>query len=592
MSTRFEPMGLATLANLAIRTELPALPAMLQAAIAGLRDPDLTAPKLTELLLNDPTLSASLLREVGRQIRQRSTLTIASIAHCLTLLGMERVGTLVRLTPTLPAESKDNEELHYREAIVTSLHAAAHIGDWQRLQPLLHFEQCYLGGLLMRLPEWGLWKQTPKEMKMIEALVHRYDMPRHVVEKLVLGCTLNEITLRIAQEWRLSDVMQSALNTSHLPPLKALLRWAHKTVSQHQAHISYRDEGVHRIEISGTLRAFIANCIAVEGRYDWHSKGMRRCVLLLAAYLEISEEAAWGRIRTTVLALAREVPDPMTAQLAAGLLWPTKGNPPRRIPEPLRADAVQRLYNNEPVKTVLLRGRSKTANASASLQTAAPAPAVAPATNVAPPAATAEAASGRVYAPEAAPPMPPTVSKPALAKQPGFASIVEQHKFEQHIARLLGNGLPFKVEHEVIRSDVDILRECTSLERIVVALVHLNRDNITSYYAVGCEKVPGLRRFEVKLQPPNLFTRLVKQAAAVWMSPERQKDAVGLMPGHFKQATQTDSYFLASLFNSKGPFAVIYADKGNSYSALAESDYQIFRILVNATNKCLATMKS
>lgn len=595
MSTRFEPMGLAALANLAMRADLPALPTTLQAAVSGLRNPDLSAPALTELLLNDPTLSANLLREVGRQIRQRSTLSINSIGHCLTLLGTERAGTLVRLTPTLAAESKDNDELHYREAIVTSLHAAAHIGDWQRLQPLLHFEQCYMGALLMRLPEWGLWKQAPKEMKMIEALVRRYDIPRHEAEKLILGCTLNEVTLRVAQEWRFSDVMQAALDTSHLPPMKALLRWARKTVSQHQAHISYRDEGMHRIEISATLRAFIANCIAVEGRYDWHSKGVRRAVLLLAAYLEISEEAAWGRIRDTVLALAREVPDPMTAQLAAGLLWPAKGTPPRRIPAPMRADAIQKLYNNEPVKTVLLRGRSKTASAAAPLATPAMA-SVGPSAGVpvssTPPAADiARPGSNRVYAPESAPPMPPAVNKPVLAKQPGFASIEHQRQFEQHIARLLGNGMPFKIEHEVIRANVDILRDNTSLERIVVALVHLNRDNITSYYAVGCEKVPGLRRFEIKLQPPNLFTRLIKQAAAVWMSPERQKDA-GLMPGHFKQATQMDSYFAASLFNGKGPFAVLYADKGNSYAALAESDYQIFRILVNATNKCLAAMKS
>jgi HD-like signal output (HDOD) protein len=588
MSTRFEPMGLAALANLAMRADLPALPTTLQAAVSGLRNPDLSAPALTELLLNDPTLSASLLREVGRQIRQRSTLTINSIGHCLTLLGMERVGTLVRLTPTLAAESKDNDELHYREAIVTSLHAAAHIGDWQRLQPLLHFEQCYMGGLLMRLPEWGLWKQAPKEMKMIEALVRRYDIPRHEAEKLILGCTLNEVTLRVAQEWRFSDVMQAALDTRHLPPVKELLRWARKTVSQHQAQISYRDEGMHRIEISGTLRAFIANCIAVEGRHDWHSKGMRRCVLLLAAYLEISQEAAWARIRDTVLALAREVPDPMTAQLAAGLLWPAKGTPPRRIPEPMRADAIQKLYNNEPVKTVLLRGRNKTTTAAQpTVATSTSPPTAAPASS----SADARPGSNRVYAPESAPPMPPTVNKPVLAKQPGFASVEHQRQFEQHIARLLGNGMPFKIEHEVIRANVDILRDNTSLERIVVALVHLNRDNITSYYAVGCEKVPGLRRFEIKLQPPNLFTRLIKQAAAVWMSPERQKDA-GLMPGHFKQATQMDSYFAASLFNSKGAFAVLYADKGNSYAALAESDYQIFRILVNATNKCLAAMKS
>jgi HD-like signal output (HDOD) protein len=586
MSTRFEPMGLAALASVAMRAELPALPATLQAAVAGLRDPDLTAPKLGELLLNDPVLAATVIREVARQLRQRSTLNISGVSHCLTLLGMESVGTLVRLTPTLPAESKEVEQIHLRESVVTSLHAAAQVGDWQRVQPLLQFEQTYLGALLMRFPEWGLWKQAPKEMKMIEALSQRYAIPRTAAETLVFGCTLSDITLRIAQEWRLSDVLTQAMDVRHLPKMKPLLRWARKTLKQQQANISYRDEGIHRIEIAATIRVFIANGIAVEARHDWHGKGMRRCVTLLAAYLGLTEEAAWGRIRDTALALAREVPDPMTAHLAAGLLWPAKGTPPRRIPEELRADAVQRLHNHEPVKTVLVRGRAKPAPATPARAESAPATVTNPASiGVRPP-------PGRVYAPEAAP-MPPPMAPAAAApaKQPGFATPEKQRQFEQHLSRLLGSGVPFKVEHEVIRTGIDVLKDCSSLERIVVALVHLNRDNIVSYYAVGCEKAQGLRRFEIKLQPPNLFTRLVKQPAAVWLSPERQKEAVGLMPGQFKQATQVDSYFTASLFNSKGPFAIIYADKGNSYSALTEPDYQIFRMLVNGTNKCLLAMK-
>lgn len=590
MPTRFEPMGLSALANVAMRAEINALPATLQAAIVGLRDPDLTSPALTQLLLNDPAIAASVLREVARQVRLKSHINISSLGHCQSLLGTESIGTIVRLLRSLPAESKDVEELHYREALVTSLHAAAHIGDWQRLQPLIHFEQCYVSALLMRLPEWTLWRQAPKEMKMLEALISRYAIARPEAEKLVFGCTLYEITVKIAQEWRLSDVLVNALNAGRLPEMKKLMRWARKTLKQRSAHISYRDEGVHRIEVSDTMRAFIANNIAVEARSDWHGKGMRRCVMLLAAYFEISEEAAWTRIRDTALALAREVPDPMTAQLAAGLLWPAKATPPRRIPEELRPEAVQRLYNNEPVKTVILRARAKSVQAST-------------------PAATRNEQAGRI-SPEsnpvlastpnstgfASPPTPPAATPIAGAaaqlKQPGFATVEKQKQFEAHIARLLGSGLPFKVEHEVIRSGVDILRDCSSLERIVVALVHLNRDNIVSYYAVGCDKVQGLRRFEIKLQPPSLFTRLVKQPAAIWMSPERQKEGIGLLPGQFKQATQMDSYFAASLFNGKGPFALLYADKGNTYSGLAESDYQVFRMLVNGTNKCLAAMKS
>ena len=95
----------------------------------------------------------------------------------------------------------------------------------------------------------------------------------------------------------------------------------------------------------------------------------------------------------------------------------------------------------------------------------------------------------------------------------------------------------------------------------------------------SCEDYPRLKKCSVRLQPSNLFSQLLKQPAATWISPDRPSPIAGLIPGTFKQAAQSDHFFLMSVFNHRGAYGLFYADKGtHDRIGMSESEYKIFKI--------------
>jgi len=111
---------------------------------------------------------------------------------------------------------------------------------------------------------------------------------------------------------------------------------------------------------------------------------------------------------------------------------------------------------------------------------------------------------------------------------------------------------------------------------------------VETYYARGCEDYPRLKKCSVRLQPSNLFSQLLKQPAATWISPDRPSPIAGLIPGTFKQAAQSDHFFLMSVFNHRGAYGLFYADKGtHDRIGMSESEYKIFKIACNTCSKHL-----
>ncbi|CBL45472.1 Hypothetical protein HDN1F_18890 [gamma proteobacterium HdN1] len=569
MSTPFEPKGQRALATIISRAELNPMPATCKAARAAVSDANLTDAELTTRLLDDPAIAASILREVARQLRKASKITLSDMAHCQTLLGNHAIATVVKMLSPLPATAEHPNEWQSRSALVTGLFAATMISDWQQAQPLIHYEQCYLAALLTRLPEWVLWREAPKEMKMITTLIHRYDITPTEAERLVLGCTLNDLMVGLAHDGRLSDILINALDHQHLTDMRPLLRWAARTNKPHISQIRYRDESMHRREVSGPMRVLLANAIAVEARTDWFGKGMRRCITLLAAWLEISEDAAWRRICNSALQLARRVPDIATAALAAGLLAEPLPGPARRIPPSLRAEAVQRLYNDEPLRAQRIHKQPLHSGMS-------------------PPSPLSAPQIARTAHPD------PTASQPSFrsaAAAQRFDSLLEQLTRIEQLTRteeLSRNPSDFKSVSEALTTSLHVLHECSQIERILFLEFDAAQGQFTSKLALGCEQAPALTGLQFLIEPPNLFTRLIKQPAQIWVSPERQKSSEGFLPSKVYNATQTNRYFASSLFRGKRPLGVLYADNSKRPQPLTEADYAVFRRLVNALGTYLA----
>ena len=145
--------------------------------------------------------------------------------------------------------------------------------------------------------------------------------------------------------------------------------------------------------------------------------------------------------------------------------------------------------------------------------------------------------------------------------------------------------------YQLLREMVDVIRECTRIERVVVGVVDGKKGVIGGYYSAGAEQYPGLQKYEVALQPANFFTQLIKKPRGLWIHPDRPSDITALLPGSFKQVSQADEFLIYSIFNLNGPFAVLYADKGAEPSdTMAEVEFEICRAAANGCTKHLISM--
>ena len=141
---------------------------------------------------------------------------------------------------------------------------------------------------------------------------------------------------------------------------------------------------------------------------------------------------------------------------------------------------------------------------------------------------------------------------------------------------------------DLLRAAATRLHDSTHLVRIVVARHNPVLNQLEAWFALGCDPYPTLRQFRIKLQPANLFTHLLKQPANLWLSPDRPNKAAGLMPGEFKQASQTDTCFLSAIHDAQGPVALLYADRSvNDRIGLTEPEYLAFKAISTACSRYL-----
>ena len=334
----------------------------------------------------------------------------------------------------------------------------------------------------------------------------------------------------------------------------------------------------------------LANWLVQEASIDWYSRQTYRCLAIIGAYLGVQQDEVWRVIREAALKTSQQFPIPGVLTPAVSLIFPPMPAQRRRIRADKLSEVVGKMKEGASVTAVTrTAGRSgakpdvevKQEELKGERQGPRSTPQQVDA-SIADAPSRAVPASGPIMS---APPVP------SMAKSPGFKNEMKRRVFESYVKRLVNEVGYFSAEHEVIRCTADVLFDVTELQRIVIGLVDRKTSTLQGYYAVGCEDSPKLGKFAVGLQPPNFFTQILRKPQAVWMNSDRSNEITGLVPGEFKQLTQSDDYIVMSVFNGKGAFGVLYADKAASGNqSISEMELKVCRSIANASSKHLILM--
>ena len=546
------------------RAPLPILPHTGASLLQQLQDPNIALNQVAKVVGQDPILTLHVLRQANKLNKNQHT-DITNINHAITILGLGNVQKLSRNIPICKKDLTDKTYLHYLTSVMRSIHAAEQARSWATKRAYHAPDEIHLAALLFGVPMWCLWQFANHEMNLIEHLVARERIPKVNAEKTVLGCTTEKLCSALAKAWKLPEIVRDALDKKNQPSHRFVISTAHKAAGTAFPELPAYDPTGVAIN-SPAVQVMLANWLATETDIDWYSRQTTRCVRVTSAFLRMSEEDAFHHSQYIAVNTSRAFPIPGIATPAARMaLLPEKAIR-RTIKLSELTQATEQLSQNwEKVES----GEFETfADIIAKEQKEKPTKK----------AATPEQQQAQAKANA-------NIRKASAQKPPAEINVGMLKDF---INALKTAPEEFADVHDLMKMTCETIHYAIGLERVVAGLLNANHSEVLGFSGAGTRDYPELEKFHVKLQPTNLFTKMVRQSAALWIDPIKNGKALAQIPGSFKAVNESDHFFLHSIFYGPRPVAIIYADQGpGDAAALKEDHYKTFKLVCNTINNCL-----
>jgi HD-like signal output (HDOD) protein len=145
-------------------------------------------------------------------------------------------------------------------------------------------------------------------------------------------------------------------------------------------------------------------------------------------------------------------------------------------------------------------------------------------------------------------------------------------------------------ENEVMRKVVHGMHHGAALNRVVFAALTPNRKRLQASFMTGSDNDPKFNRFEIILDKPHLFTRLMEKPQSLWINDDNRGKFWKLVPESFKNRVQTDSFYVMSLHVHGKPVGLFYADRHRADCHLDKTSYEQFRTLCQVAIKGLSAI--
>ena len=191
--------------------DLPRLPRVAQRALALIGSENTNYRKLSELVSQDPVLSADVLR-VANSVAFRGIREISSLEHAFSRLGTRELRSLIltRHMKGLVIKTGGSEKSLGEELWQRSLVSAVFMGHVARRVRLAE-EDAFLAGLLHDIGSLALLRIVHEYQK-----AHARKIGRPMFERLNMQWH-EHLGVRIADEWNLPDPLPMLIGNHHGP---------------------------------------------------------------------------------------------------------------------------------------------------------------------------------------------------------------------------------------------------------------------------------------------------------------------------------------------------------------------------------------
>lgn len=169
-----------------------------------------SAADLARAITMDISMSVRLLRIANSPVLNPQDRTIDSVRTAVVLMGFDAVRDLAFSLSLVSELHRGDGNDRVVELLAHAFHAATQAQALARAGKDRSPEEVFVAGLLLNVGEMAFWSRPRPEGEAIAARIARGE-PREAAECAVLGFPLQELSRRLAEEWRMSGLLRSVL---------------------------------------------------------------------------------------------------------------------------------------------------------------------------------------------------------------------------------------------------------------------------------------------------------------------------------------------------------------------------------------------
>ncbi len=174
--------------------------------------------KLASVILHDPLLTLRVLAYIEAHRRQRQTTDITTIDRAIMMIGITPFFRDFQDLPVAEDRLKAHPQalLGLLKAITRARRAAHWAHDWAILRRDTDVNEIALATLLHDVAEFLMWIFAPKlALQFRDAQLAQPEQRSATLQERVFGVPLNQLTLDLAQAWRLPALLVELLDHDH-----------------------------------------------------------------------------------------------------------------------------------------------------------------------------------------------------------------------------------------------------------------------------------------------------------------------------------------------------------------------------------------
>ncbi|MFZ2448652.1 MAG: HDOD domain-containing protein [Syntrophobacteraceae bacterium] len=172
-------------------------------------------------ILQDPTLTAQVLKLSNSIYYNPSAKRISTVSRAVMRLGFDAVRTMCLSASLVETVLSSQHRERVALEIARAFHAAVQAKKLAGRSKLVHPEEVFVAALLSRIGQIAFWCFAGEIGDKLERAMENAGQSESQTEMEVLGFRLERLTLRLAQEWKLSSLLESVLESGNTADPKA-----------------------------------------------------------------------------------------------------------------------------------------------------------------------------------------------------------------------------------------------------------------------------------------------------------------------------------------------------------------------------------